>query len=130
MSAKRVLILLSTVILVTAFSFASTAQDKTADAKYGPYCGQYQFDLTAYGAPVITARIYVEGDGIYIWADTSGSPDRMSPVENEPTKFFLDDDEEGHWDFEFLKDDNGKFTKCRIVNAGMGIDAVGVRIEG
>jgi hypothetical protein len=35
-----------------------------------------------------------------------------------------------HWDFEFLKNDEGKFTKCRIVNAGMGIDAVGEKIGG
>lgn len=127
---KRALVFLTAAALVTALSFASVSQEKKAADKYAAFCGEYRFDLTSYGAPVITAKLYVENDDLYIMADTSDSPDKLSPVENEPTKFFLDDPNEGHWDFEFLKDDKGKFTKCRIVNAGMGIDAVGEKIGG
>jgi len=127
---KRATIFLAAAALIAALAFAAGPQQKTAADKYAALCGQYRFDLTSYGAPVITAKVYVENDGIYIWADTSDSPDQMSPVENSETKFFLDDPEEGHWDFEFLKDDAGKFTKCRIVNGGLGIDAVGEKIGG
>ena len=127
---KRTLFILAATALVTALSFASGIQEKKPADKYAAFCGDYRFDLTSYGAPVITAKIYVENDELYVHADTSDSPDKLSPVENEPTKFFLDDPDEGHWDFEFLKDDKGKITKCRIVNAGMGIDAVGERIDG
>jgi hypothetical protein len=127
---KRTMVILAAAALIAAFVFASGPQEKKAADKYAAYCGQYSFDLSSFGAGVIAVKVYVENDGIYIWADTSDSPDLMNPVENSETKFFLDDPDEGHWDFEFLKDDAGKFTKCHIINAGMGIDSVGEKIGG
>jgi hypothetical protein len=127
---KRTIVILAAAALIAAFVLASGPQEKKAADKYAAYCGQYSFDLSSFGAGVITVKVYVENDGIYIWADTSDNPDPMNPVENSETKFFLDDPDEGHWDFEFLKNDEGKFTKCRIINAGMGIDAVGDKIAG
>ena len=127
---KRAFIIFAAVAMTIGLAFAQGAQEKKPADKYAPFCGQYRFDLSSYGIGVITAKVYTEAGDIYIWADTSDEPDKMSPVENSDTKFFLDDPNEGHWDFEFLKDDKGKFTKCRIVNAGAGIDAVGEKIDG
>jgi hypothetical protein len=127
---KRTMVILAAATLIAAFVFASGPQEKRAADKYAAYCGQYSFDLSSYGVGAITVKVYVENEGIYIWADTSDSPDLMNPVENSETKFFLDDPDEGHWDFEFLKDDAGKFTKCHIINAEMGIDSVGEKIGG
>jgi hypothetical protein len=127
---KRAMIFLFAAALIAASAFALGPQEKKTADKYAAYCGEYRFDLTSYGAGVIAVKVYVENDGIYVWAETSDSPDQMSPVENSDTKFFLDDPDEGHWDFEFLKDDAGNFTKCHVVNAGMGIDAVGEKIGG
>jgi hypothetical protein len=128
MTMKHARFFLAAAVLIAACSFASAAQDQKPAEKYAPYCGEYQFDLTAYGAAIITAKVYVENDLLYIWADKSEPPDVMTPVENAPTKFFLDDPDEGHWDIEFLKDDQGKFSKCRLVNTGLGVDVVGDRI--
>ncbi len=127
---KRALIFLFAAALIAALSFASEIQEKKPADKYAAICGDYRFDLTSYNIGVITARFYVENDGLYVQADTSEEPDMLSPVENEPTKFFIDDPEDGHWDFEFLKDDKGKVTKCRIINANLGIDSVGEKIGG
>jgi hypothetical protein len=127
---KRTLVFLSAAALITALSFASGIQDKKPADKYTAYCGQYQFDLTSLGAGTITAMVYVENDALYVQSETSDSPDQLNPVENEPTKFFIDDPNEGRWDFEFLKDDKGKFSKCRIINTGMGVDTVGEKIDG
>jgi hypothetical protein len=128
MIMKRVGSFLPAAALLAAFAFAVAAQDQKPAGRYATFCGEYQFDLTAYGAGTITAKVYVENDLIYIWADKSEPPDVMSPDENVPTKFSLDDPDEGHWDIEFLKDDQGKYSKCRLVNAGLGIDVVGDRI--
>lgn len=128
MTMKRARVFLATAVLIAAFSFASGQQEKKVGDKYAAYCGEYSFDLTSYGAGLITAKFYVENDAFYIWADKSEPPDVMSPVENEPTKYFLDDPEEGHWDIEFLKDGQGRFTQCRLVNPGLGIDVVGEKI--
>jgi hypothetical protein len=128
MTMKRARLFPVLTLLIAACSLAWAAQDQKPQGKYAPYCGEYQFDLTAYGAGIITAKVYVENDLLYIWADKSEPPDVMTPVENVPTKFYLDDPDEGHWDIEFLKDDQGKYTKCRLVNAGLGIEVVGDRI--
>jgi hypothetical protein len=127
---KRALVFLAAAALIAALSFASGPQEKKPASKYDAYCGQYQFDLSAYGAGTITAKIYVENEEIFVLADMDDGPDKMSPVESSETKFFLDDPDEGHWDFEFLKDDKGKFSKCRIINTGMGVDTVGEKIDG
>jgi hypothetical protein len=129
MTMKRARVFLAAATLIAAFSFASGTQAIKAANKYAAYCGEYSFDLSSYGAGLITAKFYVENDSFYIWADKSEPPDVMSPVENEPTKYFLDDPEEGHWDIEFLEDDQGKFTKCRLVNPGLGINVVGEKID-
>lgn len=116
--------------LTALLSFASEPQEKKAADKYAAYCGEYQFDLMSYDEGLITVKIYVENDRLYMWADKSDPPDVVTPVENSETKFFLDDPDEGHWDIEFLKDDQGKFTLCRLINKGLGIDVVGGRIDG
>jgi len=127
---KRALVFLTAAALIATLSFASGIQEKKPASKYDAYCGQYQFDLTSLGAGTVTAMVYVENDALYVQSDTSDSPDQLSPVENEPTKFFIDDPDQGHWDFEFLKDDKGKFSKCRIINTGMGVNTVGEKIDG
>jgi len=126
---RRTWVFPAAVLLIAALLYASGPQDKKAADRYAAYCGEYQFDLSSYGAGILTAKVYVENDSLYIWADKSEPPDVVSPVENSPTKFFLDDPDEGHWDIEFLKDDRGKFTKCRLINAGLGIDVVGEKIS-
>ena len=129
---KKALLLTAAVVLLAslALSSAPASQAQKPEGKYAAFCGEYSFDLSALGAGTITARFYAENDLFYAWASSSDSPDVLSPVEGKPEKFFIDDPNEGHWDFEFLKDDSGKYVKCRIVNEGMGIDVVGQRIGG
>jgi len=129
---KKALLLTAAVVLLAslALSSAPASQAQKPEGKYAAFCGEYSFDLSALGAGTITAKFYAENDLFYAWASSSDSPDVLSPVEGKPEKFFIDDPDEGHWDFEFLKDDSGKYAKCRIVNEGMGIDIVGQRIGG
>lgn len=129
---KRALILAAAAVLFAsiALSAAHPAQDQKPEGQYAAFCADYSFDLSAHGIGTISARIYVEGDSLYAWASSSDSADILSPVEGQPAKFFIDDPNEGHWDFEFLKDEAGKYSKLRIVNAGMGIDSTGQRIGG
>ncbi len=129
MTKKRMGVILLAAAFLAAFSFASGPQDKPAAHKYEPYCGEYNIDLSSYGGGLVTAKVYIENDVLTIWADRSEPPDILKPVENSETKFFLDDPEEGHWEIEFLKDDQGKFAKCRLINSGLGIDVVAERIK-
>lgn len=127
-SARLALLLL----VAGAFAGAATAatQDQKPAGKYADFCGDYRFDLSVLGIGEITAKVSVENDILYIQSSTSSNPDLMSPVEGQPTKFFIDDPDEGHWDFEFIKDDSGRFSKLRIINATLGVDSVGERVGG
>lgn len=129
---KRILPLIAAMALLAqlALSAPPPAQDPKPEGKYAAFCGDYSFDLSVYGAGVITAKVYTENEYLYVWASSSNNPDQLSPVEGQAAKFFIDDPDEGHWDFEFLKDDSGKYVRCRIVNEGMGIDSTGQRIGG
>jgi hypothetical protein len=127
---RRALAILAAAVLAAGLSFASGIQEKKAADKLAPFCGDYSFDLTSFGAGVIKAKFFVENEDLFVIAETAQTPDKLSPVENEPTKFFLDDPDEGHWDFEFIKDAQGKIVRCRIVNAGLGIDSTGDKIGG
>lgn len=129
---KKALILAAAVVLVAALAFSSAApsQARKPEGKYDAICGEYSFDLSAYGIGTIQAKVYAESDDLYIWASTSDTPDLLSPAEGQPAKFFIDDPSEGRWDLEFLKDDAGKYDRLRIVNAVMGIDSTGQRIGG
>lgn len=129
---KRALALTAAIVLIVSLALTSPVpwQDQKPAGKYAAFCGDYQFDLASYGLGTITAKVYTENDVLYINANTSDDPDALNPVEGQPAKFFIDDPEEGHWDFEFLKDEAGKYAKLRIVNGAVGIDAVGQRIGG
>ena len=120
------------VLTASAFAFAMTpaAQDQKPSGKYAAFCGDFRFDLSVLGLGEITAKVFAESEVLYILSSTSSNPDAMSPVEGEPAKFFIDDADEGHWDFEFLKDESGKFNRLRIINATLGVDSVGERIGG
>jgi hypothetical protein len=129
---KRALILAAAAVLIVSLGFSSSAPSRAQkpEDKYAPLCGEYSFDLSAYGIGVITAKVYAENGYLYVWASSSDSPDMLNAVEDKPANFFIDDPDEGHWDFEFLKDEAGKYTKLRIVNEGLAIDSVGQRIGG
>lgn len=99
---KRKLVSLVAAALIAGLASASGAQETKAAEKYAALCGDYRFDLTAYGADMITARFFVENSEFFVQASTSQNPDALSAVEGQPLKFFLDDPDEGHWDFEFL----------------------------
>ena len=105
------------------------AQEGDAKKKYADLLGDYEFDLADLGMGVVVINVYAEGGSLWVWPETSGEPAEMTPVEGEKYKFFIDDDEEGHYDIIFLKDEEGKYTKCRVVNEGMGLDSTGTKIK-
>lgn len=98
-------------------------------AKYAPILGEYEFDLSDQGMGVIVIKIYVEGDIVYGWPETSGEPAVMEPVEGEVFMFRIHDPDEGDYEATFLKDETGKYARCRLVNEAMGMDVIGDRIK-
>lgn len=104
-------------------------QEQDAKKKYAELVGDYEFDLADLGMGIVIINVYVEGDSLWVWPETSSEPAEMTPVEGETFKFYIEDDEEGRYDVIFLKDEEGKYTKCRVVNENMGLDSTGSKVE-
>ena len=114
------------VFLICLLSFPAAAQD--LEKKYAPIVGDYEFDMSDSGMGVMTVQIYVENDVLWAWPQDMGDPGELIPKEGEEFVFTIDDGDEGAWTLEFLKDESGKYTKCRAVNEIMGMDITGEKI--
>ncbi len=120
---------LAVVMLVIAPTLSAGQQEAEAKNKYASLVGDWEFDMSEMGMGTIILNVYVEGESLWAWPDTSSEPSELGTVEGEPFKFFIEDAEEGRYNIVFLKAENGKYTKCRVTNEGMGMDATGIKVE-
>ena len=111
------------VFLISLLSFPATAQE--LEKKYAPIVGDYEFDMGNSGMGVLTVKIYVENDVLWSWPQEMGDPGELIPKEGEEFVFTLESGDGSVWTMEFLKDESGKYTKCRAVNEAMGVDITG-----
>jgi hypothetical protein len=126
---KKLFLIIAMGALCAAVSFAATAR-QTADNPYAAYCGEYLFDISAFdSAGTLTVKVYYANGQFFLQSSRSETPDVPTPVEGQEGKFFIEDPDEGHWDIEFLKNDEGKFAKLHLINPGLGLDLTGEKIE-
>lgn len=119
-------------LIVALFLFCSISyslQEEELKKKYAPILGQYEFDLSDLGMGVLSVEFYVEGGSLWAMAETSNEPGEMVPVEGKEFEFTIEDPDEGTYGIKFLKDDEGKYTKCHIQNETMGMDVTGKKIK-
>jgi hypothetical protein len=106
----------------------TVAQEKSEEElkkAYAPILGEYEF-ATGAGSDII--RFYIK-DGS-LWADSGdGRPATLEPVEDEEFSFTAEDPIDGIFEIKFLKDDQGEYTTCHIVNTAMGLDFEGIKIK-
>jgi len=106
------------VLFVLSFvSFASGGQDVDLEKKYADILGSWEVDLNDAGMGMLTVEFYVEDGGLWALPEM-GEAGQMIPVEGEEWKFTIDSE----WELEFIKDDNGKYHKCIVINEAGGIN--------
>jgi hypothetical protein len=87
--------------------------------------GRYQFEIGG-EKPVIAFLIRQGG----LWADSGdGRPAEIKPVNSLNEEFTGIDSENGRFDVTFIKDEDGRYTKCRFVMKSQNVDATGKRVE-
>lgn len=122
-----------TLTLLMIFAVSALLLQAQTDAEllkeYEKIFGDYEFDMSDLGMGVLGANFYIENGSFYAMADTSSRPAEMFPVAGKKFAFSIDDPDDGHFDIIFLKDDQGKYTKCRLINEDMGLDVTGDKIE-
>jgi len=128
MKKRIVYVFLFLVIGFFLTCFIAPAQEKSDEMlkkKYAPILNEYEFD---WSGESFTLNFYVEGSAL--WVDSGdGRPLIMRKTGENIFEFTAEDSINGTFKFKFLKDDQGKYSDCHVVNAGMGIDIKGTKLE-
>ena len=129
---RGVWLALCVAFLLSALNGVALSQEKTDEElkkKYEAIIGDYEFDLTDLGGESQILSYYVE-DGT-LWVDSGdGRPAILEPDEDEEFKFGANDPETGYFEITFLKDEEGKYTRCRVYIENMDLEIIGVKIGG
>jgi hypothetical protein len=123
-----ILTALAVLMLVCAPPLLAGKQEGNAKNKYAVLVGDYEFDLSDLGMGKIMLNVYVEGESLWAWPDSSSEPTELMVVEGKVFTFYIDDADDGRYDVIFLKDESGKYTKCHVKNEGMGLDSIGTKV--
>ncbi|MBN1271049.1 MAG: hypothetical protein JXB26_02160 [Candidatus Aminicenantes bacterium] len=113
---------------LTAFPF-SHPEIQELEKKYAPITGVYEFDLSDAGYGILTIEFYVDNNSIWAQSSVGSTPGEMIPVEGKEFVFTIEDPDEGMYEVSFIKNEEGKYTKCRVKNDNMGMDVVGTKLE-
>ena len=120
-------ILLLVCFALVLFAVNSTAQE-ALEKKFAVVAGDYEFDMSDMGMGIMLVSFYVEDGAFWALTETSSEPGKMEPVEGKELEFTIED-EDGTFLIKFLKDDQGKYTKCQVINEAQGIDITGTKVE-
>jgi hypothetical protein len=108
-------------LMIQSIAVAQEAADEGLKKKYAPILGEYEFVMEG---GTFTLKFYVEGGAL--WADSGdGRPATMESLKDKLFEFTAEDTQAGIFEIKFLKDDQGEYTICHVVNAGVGLDAKG-----
>lgn len=113
------------IMLCISMAYALQIQDEVLKTRYEPILGEYEFSTTE---GTFYLNFYIEEGAL--WADSGdGRPAEMKAFEDEMFKFKAEDPQSGIFIFQFLKDDQGEFSICHVLNEGMGLDIKGSKIK-
>ena len=129
-STRLSLILVAVLLLAgNGFVFSQDKTDEELQKKYGAIIGDYEFDISEFEGETILLTFYI--DEGKLWADSGdGRPSALEPIEDLEFAFLGDDPEQGRFEFYFSKDDDGRYSKCRVVVESLGLEIFGFKIGG
>jgi len=125
---KGMILVILAVFVLGGIALANQT-DEELKKKYAPILGNYEFDATEYGLGVLTIEVYVDYGSLWALPETSDSAGQMIAVEGEEMSFKIEDPDEGTYEIKFLKDDEGVYDKCHVVNELMGMNLVGKKLK-
>jgi len=114
-------------IIVFSFSF-SAAQDnnEALKKKYADILGDWKFNIKGMGEIII--NLYIENGVLWSVPEFEDTPGELEPIEGNKLEFIVDAGDGSSWKLIYIKNENGKIFKCRLVNEIRGIDATGMKV--
>jgi len=104
-------------------ALAGQTTDEILAKKYAKILGSYTYEGTDAAIEIVIRQ------GA-LWADDGdGYPVELKPVGDSLEEFGGEDANNGHFDFKFLKDEKGEYSKCHIVAAAAGLDITAFKIK-
>ncbi len=116
------------VFLLSVLGPMSFAQEKKVDTEklYAEIAGNYEFE---YQGEYIVFVITVEDGGLMV-APEGEVPDNLTPIEDKDMEFVAYSPEGEEYQFKFVRDEDGKITKCTVSVPAAGIEVEGTKIKG
>ncbi len=125
-SLSTIAVMVLVLFVFGAVSLAQEKQEVDFEKKYADIFGTWEVDLSDAGMGVMSVEFYYESGSIWALPEMSDSPGEMLLVEGEEWKFEIED-EGSLWELEFMKNDKGKYHKCKVVNEAYGVDTVSTK---
>ena len=124
-----VILIAALLLVVHGPAFPRDQTNEELKKKYKAIIGDYEFDLSELGGETALLTFYIEEGEL--WADSGdGRPAALEPIEGLEFAFSGEDPEQGRFEFYFLKDDEGRYSRCRVVIESMGLEILGIKIGG
>ena len=101
-------------------------QDRSDDItkKYPEIEGVYELQL---GQMTIVVQVYFKDGALRHVATGNTESTKWNPVEGSELRFTSGNPEQGMYRLEFLKDEQGRYTRFRIINEAAKIDAIAIK---
>ena len=94
--------------------------------RYAEVLGEYEIDLSSLGASPIRVEVFPEGGLIYVAGNFQ--PDATPLNELGGLRFSTESPVDGHMEIEFLRNEEGVISACKVVAEEVGLNARGVRL--
>ena len=93
------------------------------EERYADIIGKWELDLRDAGMGLLPVEFYTDGKALWMHPEMD-EPGKMIVLLGEEWTFRVTDSG-SVWVFEFMRDGNGRYHRCRVVNGSAGIDTIG-----
>jgi putative CocE/NonD family hydrolase len=116
------------VLFVLSLIQASSAQGIRPDDLAKKYPGaEGIYEMTVPGQGAVTVQVYFKDGTLRTVEAGDAESTKFDPVEGQELRFTKVSSDKGTFQLEFLKDEEGRYTRFHVVNKMLKLDATGVK---
>ena len=121
-----ILIALILFVLLNIQEITAQIVENQVAQKHPEIEGVYEFQL---GQRTMIVQFYFKDGALHHFATGNTESTKWDPVDTSGVKFITVHPEQGTFQLEFLKDDQNRYTKFRLVNEEAKLDVIGMKLK-